>query len=201
MKYFYSSILFFSFLASQAQLDIRLNVDDLLKKKAALNLEMGADKFSVELGTRFLYSPWTVIQSLDADGNPIGEETIIKRFGYVGSLRANFYTNPNTSIDGFHISPTLDYMRQTVKFDQPTVNNRVGASVLFGYKYVFGDSKFAAQVETGVGYWFFDKTKVKATGSKPEAEQLLEDVGLGLFKNLRSLRLPVNITVNYRIGE
>ncbi len=54
MKYLYTIVFTFSFLFSQAQLDFRLNLDDALKKKVALNIEMGADKFSVELGSRFL---------------------------------------------------------------------------------------------------------------------------------------------------
>ena len=199
MKYIYTLLFSFTVLVSQAQLDFRLNVDDLIRKKAALNIEMGSDKFSVELGNRFLFGEWSSIDNLDASGNVISSNTI-NRFGYVGTLRANFYRNPNTSLDGFHISPTLDYMRQTVKFSDPTINNRIGTSILFGYKYLIGESKFAVHVETGIGYWFFDKTKVKSTGAIPEGEQFLEDIGISAFKNLRNIRAPFNITLNYRIG-
>jgi hypothetical protein len=199
MKYFYTcTFLLISFL-SQAQLDFRLNLDDLKNQKTALNIEMGADKFSIELGTRFLLGPWATIEQTDPDGNIIPFK--IKRFAYVGTLRANFYTNPNTSLDGFVISPTLDYMRQKVKFDDPTINNRIGASIMFGYKYLIGESKFAVQAETGLGYWFMDRTRLKSTGAKPEGEAFLESGGLAIFKNLRALRAPFNITVNYRIGE
>jgi hypothetical protein len=181
-----------------AQLDTRLNIDDLINRKVALNFEMGYDKFSIELGNRFLLSPWTTIETTDENGNTTGSEDI-KRFGYVGSFRANFYTKPTNTIDGFHISPTLDFMRQKVKFDDPHINTRLGASVLFGYKYMIGDTKFGIQPEVGVGYWFMDRTRL-ASGGKVTDDEFLEEA-IGFFKKFRAIRLPLNITVNYRIGE
>jgi len=180
-----------------AQLDTRLNVEDLIKKKVALNFEMGYDKFSIELGNRFLLSPWTTIATTDENGNIVGEEDI-NRFGYVGTLRANFYPKPKNTIDGFHISPTIDFMRQKVKFDDPHINTRLGASVLFGYKYMIGDTKFAVQPELGLGYWFMDRTRL-ASGGKVTDDEFLEEA-IGFFKKFRAVRMPLNITVNYRIG-
>ncbi len=92
-------------------------------------------------------------------------------------------------------------MRQTVRFFEPTINNRVGASILFGYKYIIKESQFSVQAETGIGYWFFDKTKIKATGAVPQGEEFLEDLGISALKNLRNIRAPFNITINYRIGS
>jgi hypothetical protein len=201
MKYFFAFVFSFSIVASHAQLDIRLNLDDALKKKTALNFELGADKFSIELGNRFLLGPWAVTSETDANGNAVGDPVTIKRFAYIGTLRTNFYTSPKSSLDGFHISPTLDYMRQNVQFADPTINNRFGASILFGYKYIIKESRLAIQAETGLGYWFVDRTKLKSTGLKPEGEAILEEVGLDFLKKFRSIRAPFNITINYRIGE
>jgi hypothetical protein len=200
MKLFSTLVLaIFSFVA-QAQLDFRLNVDDLIGKKAALNFEIGTDKFSIELGNRFLFAPWVSIGSVDANGN-LTESADIKRLGYVGTARANFYTNPKSTLDGFHISPTIDYMRQRVNFIEPTVNNRIGMSIMFGYKYLIGNSPFSVQAEGGLGYWFTDKTKNKITGEVPIGDQFIESSGLGFLKDLRKIRAPFNITVNYRIGS
>jgi hypothetical protein len=194
------TLLFTLVLASNlafAQLDTRLNVEDLIKKKVALNFEMGYDKFSIELGNRFLLSPWTTISTTDENGNIVGEEDI-NRFGYVGTLRANFYPNPKSTIDGFHVSPTVDFMRQKVKFDDPHINTRLGASVLFGYKFMIGDTKFGVQPELGIGYWFMDRTRL-ASGGKVTDDEFLEEA-IGFFKKFRAIRMPFNITVNYRIG-
>jgi hypothetical protein len=181
-----------------AQLDTRINVDDLISKKAVINFEMGYDKFSLELGNRFLFGPWATVGTTDADGNLI-DEIPIRRFGYVGTLRANYYPKPKNSIDGFHISPTLDFMRQKVQFDEPTINTRLGASIMFGYKYVIGESPFSIQSELGLGYWFMDKSRL-ASGGSVTGEEFLEDT-IGFLKKFRAIRMPFNITVNYRIGQ
>lgn len=180
-----------------AQLDTRINVDDLLSKKVAVNFEMGYDKLSFELGTRFLLGPWAEVSTTDSEGN-MQDPTPIPRFGYVGTFRANFYTNPKTTIDGFHVSPTIDFMRQKVKFEDPSINTRIGASVLIGYKYMIGDSQFAIQPELGLGYWVMDRTRL-ASGGPVTGDEALDDI-VGFFKKFRAIRTPFNITLNYRIG-
>jgi hypothetical protein len=184
-------------LTSYSQLDVKLNVDNTVDKRPEIALEAGADKFSIELINGIIFKKWGETTITDANGN---ETTLgVKRFGYNGMFKANYYFNPKNTLDGWHVSPYARYRFQNIKFDDgPTVNNRFGMGLIFGRKAMISE-EFGYQVEAGLGYWLSNKYKIKAT---KEVTDITQDIPLfgDLVKKLDRFDLPINISVFYRFG-
>jgi hypothetical protein len=181
---------------SFAQLDLKLNIEETLRKKPSFSIDMGADKLSLEFINSFNFRRW--ITTADELGNEI--DVGPKRFAYTATLRANKYFNPKKSIDGWFVSPAVNFMRQTIYFEQPTLNTRLGGYVVVGRKGMIGDSRFGYQVEGGLGYWFLNKTVIKATGGITPLDEAFPGL-LSFLKKFQSIQVPFNISAYYRIGE
>ncbi len=195
----FSATLFFIFttiFSSYAQLDIKTNLDNLLDKKPDISIEAGSDKFSLELTNGLIFKKWGEATIEDAQGNVT--EIGVKRFGYNGILRANYYFNPKTTLDGWFVSPYARYRFQNIKFEQPVVNNRFAMGLMLGRKGMITDV-IGYQVEAGFGYWITNKYKIRAT---KEETDILQDFAFlsDLFKKLDRLNIPINVTFFYRIG-
>lgn len=183
-------------LSTYAQLDLKLNVDNLVDAKPEVSVEFGADKFSLELTNGLIFKKWGEATIVDANGNET--EIGVKRFGYNGMLRANYYFNPTNTLDGWHISPYTRYRFQNIKFEEPVINNRVGLGILLGRKGMIND-QFGYQVEAGLGYWLLNNYKFKKSGEKTTISQEIPLIG-NIIESFDKFDLPINISVFYRIG-
>jgi hypothetical protein len=192
----FALLLFFSQSTVLAQLDLKLNIDNLIDRKPEFSIEAGSDKFSIELINGLIFKKWGESTVVDSQGNET--EIGAKRFGYNGMLRANYYFNPRESLDGWHVSPYARYRYQNIKFEDPIINNRIGMGLIFGRKGLFND-RFGYQVEAGFGYWLVNKYKYKSTKEPADISQNVPIFG-DLVKSLDKFDLPINIQVFYRIG-
>jgi hypothetical protein len=178
-----------------AQLDIKLSTNALLSKKPEIGLEMGYSKFSIELDNGFIFQKWGEATVTDNQGNET--ELGVKRFGYNGTLRCNYYFKPKETLDGWFASPMVKYRTQKVKFENPIKNQRIGAGLVLGRKGMLTDS-FGYLVEGGFGYWVFNKYKDQNGLDSP----IYRDVPLlgDLLEKMDKFMVPWNVTVYYRIG-
>lgn len=183
-------------ISSYAQLDIKTNLDNLVDKKPDISIEAGSDKFSLELTNGLIFKKWGEATIEDAQGNV--SEIGVKRLGYNGLLRANYYFSPKTTLDGWFVSPYARYRFQNIKFEKPVVNNRFAMGLMLGRKGMVTDA-IGYQVEAGFGYWITNTYKIKATKEKIDISQDFAFFS-DLFKKLDRLNIPINVTVFYRIG-
>jgi hypothetical protein len=194
MKKLFALILFYpTFLF--AQLDIKLNLPATATLKPEIGLEMGYDKFSLEITNGLILNKWAKGTVTDNEGNEF--KTGINRFGYNGTIRANYYFNPIETLDGWYISPMIKYRSQKIKFDDPIKNKRAGVALAFGRKGLIFD-QLGYSVETGFGYWIINSYK----NSSGESDPVYKDAFIfqNLLETLDKVIVPFNIGIFYRIG-
>ncbi|MBP6387363.1 MAG: DUF3575 domain-containing protein [Pseudarcicella sp.] len=179
-----------------AQLDIKLNTSALLSKKPEIGLEMGYNKFSVELVNGFIFQKWGEATVIDSDGNET--EIGVKRYGYNGTLRANYYFSPTETLDGWFVSPLVKYRSQKIQFENPIKNQRLGAGFTLGRKGLITE-KIGYLAEGGFGYWFVNKYK-DSNGMDAPVYRDVPFIG-DLLQKMDKYMVPWSVTVFYRIGE
>lgn len=189
--------LFLLSFSAQSQLDVKLNLLALSNSKPELALDMGYDKFSIEFINGFILKKWGEAEIIDGAGN--STEIGYKRFGYNGIIKANYYFKPPGSIDGWHVSPFLQYRHQRVDFENPAKENRFAGGLMLGRKDVIWN-QFGYQVEAGFGYWFHSRAKIISTG---EPYDFSEEVPFfaELAQRLRKYNVPLRISVFYRLED
>ncbi len=179
-----------------AQLDIKLSTNSLISKKPEIGLEMGYDKFSIELANGIIFQKWGEATITDAQGNET--ELGVKRFGYNGTLRANYYFKPVESLDGWFVAPMVKYRTQKIKFENPIKSQKLGAGLVLGRKGMISD-KFGYLAEAGFGYWFVNKYRDQNGMDSP----VYRDVPFigELLQKFDKYMVPWNASVYYRIGN
>jgi len=132
---------------------------------------------------------------MDENGNET--EIGVKRTGYNGTLRANYYFKPVETLDGWFVSPVVKFRSQKIKFEDPIKNKRLGAGLMLGRKGMIGE-KFGYLAEGGLGYWFINNYK----NSSGETSPIYRDVPIigDFLQKMDKFMAPWSITVYYRIG-
>ena len=174
-----------------SQLDVKLNALGLANKKVDLGVELGADKTSLELMAGLNFKPW-------GDGVTINDQKIsTPRFGFNTGLRFNYYFNPSNTLDGWYVSPYVNYRNETLKpvDENKIAHNRLGTGLIIGRKGMFTD-KLGYLVEMGGGYSLIYKYKDKVTKEVVNMEE-----SIPLFGSLAKIDLPIRVSIFYRIIE
>ncbi len=187
-KIILSTTLFFSFLISNAQIDLKFNVLGAINKKFEFSAEYAlSENKGIELIAGYSAKAYAAGVSIN------GEDVSTPRNGFILGIKPNFYTNTDAGLDGFYIAPYANYSNLTIKFDDKVKQTKLATGVILGYKMLFTD-RIGAQFEAGLGYNVVDKSKYVADGT----EAILTEKAL--FGNLSKINIPIKLSLVYRLG-